>query len=285
MAWIRPYNPMNDLMFKFTFGDDDRKYITISFINAVLGREGDDAISEIEFRNVEFVPLSENEKATRFDVFCVTKRGERIDIEVQIANHLNMAQRTLYYWAQMYTMSLRHGQNYQDLTPSITINILKYAFLPGDAPHSVYGVYDIRTGHRLTDNLEIHLIELPKFKDKPIADMSRVERWFAFFANRMSDEEREELAMKDEAIKGAMDAAQLFLMDENRRLAYINREMAIRDYESDIAGYKAVGRAEGLSQGREGAAVNMLRDGMPWAQITRYTEVGAERLAELSKLM
>ena len=37
------YNPLNDYLFKFIFGREERKRITLSFLNAVLNREGEDA--------------------------------------------------------------------------------------------------------------------------------------------------------------------------------------------------------------------------------------------------
>jgi len=45
----KKYNPLNDLLFKFVFGKEERKEITISFLNAALGREGDDEITDIKF--------------------------------------------------------------------------------------------------------------------------------------------------------------------------------------------------------------------------------------------
>lgn len=32
------YNPLNDVLFKFIFGSEERKQVTISFLNAVLNR-------------------------------------------------------------------------------------------------------------------------------------------------------------------------------------------------------------------------------------------------------
>lgn len=46
------YNPMNDILFKFIFGAEERKNITINFLNAVMNKN----IREIEFHNVELNP-------------------------------------------------------------------------------------------------------------------------------------------------------------------------------------------------------------------------------------
>ena len=61
--------------------------------------------------------------------------------------------------------------------------------------------------------------------------------------------------MSDEAIHKAIDAARTFLQDDAERLAYINRELAILDYNSDhrdaFEEGKAEGRKEGEAKGRE----------------------------------
>ena len=72
----------------------------------------------------------------------------------------------------------------------------------------------------------------------------------AYFANQLDDHEREELAMSDAAISGAMDAARVFLADDDERWNYINRQMAILDYNSGIQDSREEGLREGLREGR-----------------------------------
>ncbi|MFV0616450.1 hypothetical protein ACE418_00885 [Megasphaera sp. WILCCON 0056] len=61
--------------------------------------------------------------------------------------------------------------------------------------------------------------------------------------------------MSDEAIHKAVDAARTFLQNDAERLAYINRELAILDYNSDhrdaFEEGKAEGRKEGEAKGHE----------------------------------
>ncbi len=45
------YNPMNDVLFKFIFGRDERKNITIDLLNAILNRTGKQTIKDIQFKN------------------------------------------------------------------------------------------------------------------------------------------------------------------------------------------------------------------------------------------
>lgn len=63
--------------------------------------------------------------------------------------------------------------------------------------------------------------------------MTKMERWLAFFANKLNAEEKEELIMSDAAIHDAMKAAREFMQNTAERRAYINREMAIIDYNTN----------------------------------------------------
>jgi predicted transposase/invertase (TIGR01784 family) len=255
----KKYNPMNDVLFKFIFGKDERKQVTIDFLNAVLDRHEAKAIKDIQFQNSEIVPFYDDDKLTRLDIFCVTEDKTQIDVEVQIVDKKNMERRTLYYWSQMYLMNLSRGGKYQNLKPSITINILRYTIFPGEPAHSMYSIYNKETSRRLNEDMELHFLEVPKFKKKPISEMTSVERWLAYFSNKLEPKEMEELAMNEVAIQTALDAATIFMQDKNERLNYLNREMAILDYESDKESWIDAGRAEGIAEGRIESLLNSVR--------------------------
>ena len=257
----RSFDPTNDLVFKFVFGHEERKHITLQFINDMLGREGSDSFRDIQFRNTELTPLHEGDKLVRLDVFGLLHDGTRVNIEMQVLNRLNMEQRSLFYWAQMYLQleSLRAGESYEGLKPAIAINILRYAFLPQEDAHACYGIYNPETGHRLTSDLEIHFLELAKYErklkktPKAVRNMSRMERWMAYFSNRLSKEDEEELAMDatDAAIRDAIEASERFVMDDANYRAYLAREAAIYDYNNDMIVSRRLAREEGLEEGRE----------------------------------
>ena len=182
-------------------------------------------------------PEHDHDKLTRLDVACVLDSGEQVDVEVQVANEKNMARRTLYYWSQMYLMSLPAGKTYRNLKPCITINLVNFSFLPQEDPHAIYGIYNSANEHQLTKDLGIHFLEIPKYakqKKKPISEMSKMERWLAYFANQLDRKGKEELAMSEAAIQNAMEAARIFLNNTAERRLYINREMARMDRESQL---------------------------------------------------
>ena len=121
--------------------------------------------------------------------------------------------------------------------------------------------------------------------------MTRMERWLAYFSNKLDTEEMEELVMSDATIKKAVNDTDIFMMDFEERLKYINRQMAIMDYNTDMRvsreeGYNA-GLEEGHKAGREematGMALSMLRDSKPIDEIIKYTGLTEERIQELAK--
>ena len=232
------YNPMNDVLFKFIFGKEERKQITIDFLNAILEPSLGHPIKSLTFASTEMNPGHDNDKLTRLDVSCILDTHEQVDVEVQVLNEKNMNRRTLFYWAQMYLMSLPAGKTYNDLKPSITINLLDFTFLPQEGPHAMYGIYNKENGHQLTKDLELHFLEIPKYaktaKNKTIKEMTKMERWLAYFANQLDKTGKEELAMSEAAIQQAMEAARIFFNNTAERRQYINLEMARMDRESMI---------------------------------------------------
>ena len=242
------YNPLNDYLFKFIFGKEERKRITLSFLNAILGREGQGELTDITFADRELDPDFDEGKLSRLDIYGIVSDGSQINIEVQLMNHHNMQKRTLYYWARMY-QTLHKGEEYQNLRRSITINLLNFSLLPQKQAHTMYGLYDLPSGHRLTEDIEIHFLEIPNFEVKSVREMKRLERWLAYFSNKLNETETEALAMSEAAIQEAMNAEHVFMQDEIERWQYEQREKAMRDYISGMRAWRREGLQQGIEQG------------------------------------
>ena len=248
-------NPMNDVLFKFVFGREERKDLLIDFLNVVLGRKDNDRIKDLQYCNSETLPPFYDDKLTRLDILCTIEDGTQVDIEVQIVDRQNMDRRVEYYACQLFLDGLKKGGKYQDLKPVIIISLLSYVMCAEEPLHSMYGFYNPETLHRLNNDIELHFLEIPKLQKKSIIQMSRIERWLAYFSRKLSQAELKELAMSETNIQNAIDATRTFFMDKKERLAYINHEMAVLDYESDKAAYIEQGlqrgRQEGIQQGRQ----------------------------------
>lgn len=287
----RDFNALNDLLFKFVFGHEERKAVTLSFINATLQLEGADAFVELHFADRALEPEEEDGKSSMLDLLCVTNDGTQVNIEVQVQNQHNMAQRSLYYWAKLYQSSLRKNQDYSTLRKTVAINLLAYSFLPQKGFHNVYGLYDSAKTHRLTDDIELHFLELPKVRRQDLRSMRQLDKWMAFMNNKLSNEEMEELAMSEAAIGTAWDAIDEYLQDMNRRRRYEAKEKYERDYVTNMRGSREEGwkegrkegRKEGLRLGAQRTALNLLRMNLPMETVITASELSEEDVRALAR--
>jgi len=231
-------NTMDDLLFKFVFGKEERKHFTVDFLNSVLSESLGHRINDIEFRPTEQIPYNKADKAPRFDVACRLDTGELIDVEAQVASRHNMDKRTLAYWTYMYSTGLHAGEDYLEASPAITINILAFSIRKKAIVHSSCSIrWDDDPYESFGKNLRFHFLELRKFlkaaRNKPASEMTRIERWMGFFAFRRK-KQKQELAMCDDVISKAYDACDVFFSSMEERMNYINNEIARMDYRADI---------------------------------------------------
>ena len=290
---ITGVNPLNDYLFKYIFGRPERKMVTLSFINAVLGREGADVFVDLEFADRALDPAHVNGKSSELDFYCKMADGSQVNIEVQVQDRHNIEQRTLFYWARLYEEALNKGEDYLGLCRTVMINVLGYSTLPQPDYHNIYGLYDIASSHRLTEDIEIHFLELPKVTSeiKNLRGMRLLEKWMTYLSNKLSHEEMEELAMSEPAIKEAWTATDRFMRDKALRLAYLSEEMKEHDFVSamnwerrtGLAEGRAEGHAEGRAEVQKGAARRMLRAKMPPAEIAALLDLPEETILAFAR--
>ena len=132
---------------------------------------------------------------------------------------------------------------------TIAINILGFnLFDENQYPdmHSCFGIYDIKTKCQLTDKLEIHFLELLKYKSKSVKDMTRMEKWAAYFSPVTTDEELAEIAASEEAIREAMEVEDVFTKDEVAKRSYEKAEKFRRDQAAQLEYAEKKGEEKGI---------------------------------------
>lgn len=67
-----------------------------------------------------------------------------------------------------------------------------------------------------------------------IKRLRKSEKWITLFSNKCTDEELEEIAMSEPAIKKVLEYQAYFMHDEKLRRKYELQEKAIRDYNSSM---------------------------------------------------
>ena len=77
-------DPRIDFAFKKIFGSDDAKDILISFLESLLGLEGDRCIAELTILDPFLAPKIKELKYSVLDVKCCDHRGISYIVEMQI---------------------------------------------------------------------------------------------------------------------------------------------------------------------------------------------------------
>lgn len=249
---MRKVKPLNDFIFKKVFGEKGNEDILISFINAVLKRTKKEPIVEVEIiENKQLTKELILDKTGIIDVRAKTSKGENIDIEVQLTDQGNMDKRTLFYWGKMYLENIKQGQDYTSLEKVITINILDFEFLGTENYQSSFHLWeDIEKDYMLTDVVEIHFLELPKFRNKKDKDFreNAIERWLMFLEKDTPEATLKELISMDTAIEKAEQKIEYLSSDEEAMRIYYERERSLHE------------RANMISSAEERKAVEIARN-------------------------
>lgn len=222
--------PLNDFIFKKLFGEPESKENLRAFLNAILYNNIGN-IKDIEIiKDKELTTDEITNKTGIIDVLAKIDDGTHINIEVQLTDQKNMDRRTLFYWSRIYNRGIIKGEDYSNLNKVITINILDFNFIDLDKFHTEFTLRESEyTDYKLTDVLEIHFIEMPKFKNLNNKDLEndKLQRWLMFLRNDISESELEELIDMDNDIKKAEERLEYLSSDPQTMEIYWERERAL----------------------------------------------------------
>jgi predicted transposase/invertase (TIGR01784 family) len=102
-----------DIIFKRVFGNENNKDIIAAFLSALLEIPRE-SIEEIYIDNVELVPEYLEQKFSRLDL-RLDVDGRIVNVEMQVNREPDFQDRTLFYWAKMFSEDLSAGQEYDEL--------------------------------------------------------------------------------------------------------------------------------------------------------------------------
>ena len=181
----KPFNALNDCFVRYFFTDKGGEKVLLDFINAVMISADMKTFKSVEILNPFNLKRHYKDKETIVDVKCITKNGTVVIIEVQLSGNSRFPERILYYWSLNYSKLLKKGEQYDALTPVISINLLNFNLNKKNSNvHSCYMIYDTKNKNLLTDHLQIHIIELKKFKFKDNDLKKDLNYWLGFFTNK-----------------------------------------------------------------------------------------------------
>jgi predicted transposase/invertase (TIGR01784 family) len=280
----------DDLLFKLVFGDERNKRALIHLLSSVVGFR----VANVDIRKTEMTPEFIGGKESRLDVLATDEEGRLYNIELQKRNDINMRERSLFYWSEIFYKQLEKGESYDFLRKTICINLLEFKLINDEAFWHIYHMREDKTHEILTDMEEIHFLELPKMKK--FSKKSPITWWLEYLKNPYS-KEVEKIGEFEPVIKEAVKMFNVITSDKKTQELLRMREKGERDFNSamknsEIRGIvkgRKEGRKEGIIEGRiEGiekgikkTALSMLADGVQISTISKYTGLSLSEIQSL----
>ena len=291
----------DDYIFKRVFAYKGNESVLKDFLEALLKIE----IRGIKITNPEIIPYEKGEKRGLLDIKAEINDGTMIDVELQMKNEKNTEERATEYMGKMISEQLQVGDSYQKLKKSIVIFITNYNFLNRNSYHSVGRMKFDKTlkdeyvdmGFKIEDEIaskyiEVHYIELPKFKKKELSKFTKLDQWMCIFTQ---NKEGIMLAEKEnKEIKRAINTLDFLSKDPKERerhnsivMAEYNRLVSEQNFFED-------GRKEGKMERKNGTelssgakektieiAKKMFKEKLPIEMIEKLTGLSKKEIEKL----
>lgn len=281
-----------DYAFKRVFGRNGNEGILKDFLESILDIE----IKNITIQNPEIPKNMRDSKIGILDVRAEINGKEIIEVEMQVQNQYNMDKRSSTYITKIYSDQLKEGDSYVEVKKVAVINILNFNYYERNSYHSVGRMKfenskeneKVDMGYILeeqyvTDDLEMHFIELPKFRKKNPDISSKLDQWLWLICG---EEEKIKMAKNEnEKIKEAKSELEKLEMSAEDRELYELRLKAIRDEinirESGYTDGMKDGEEKGKKQKSIEIAKNMLKKQIPLELIEELTGISQSEIEKI----
>lgn len=285
----------SDYVFKKIFGQEENKSALIDFLEGILEIE----IQNIEINNPEIAKDFYDSKYGVLDLKVTLDKKIIINVEMQVQNQYNMEQRSTYYMSSTYATQLKEGEGYENCKKVIAINILNYKYYKRNSYHSIARMKfekskeneRVELGYEKEDEyaskfIEMHIIELPKFKEKNPEIGTKLEQWLWLFVG--GDEKVKKASKVNKEIERINKKLASMSLSQEERNNYEFRLKAIRDEISAINYATQKGIEQGIEQERQqakaekkGIAKKLLKKGLSIEEVTEITGLTQEEIKEM----
>lgn len=294
-----------DYAFKVLFGQNPD--ILLDMLNSFPEFSGDNQIAELTVLNPEIPGDLLDDKLSILDILAENKIGNKFHIEMQGFPHTDYEKRALYYWSKVYSSNLERGQHYTELKKVYSFNFLNFDLLKNRQYfHTVFDIRERKDGKiKLTDQLEIHIIELPKFHKHLDEISDDLDTWIYFIheSENLKGEEMETLQKRSSGLNRAVEELKTISQDKAKRAQYLARHIAELDHLSYLSATSGsfdrgkeegikIGKEEGIKIGEEKGALKekfqtakaMLSENLPIPVIAKVTGLSTEEIRDLNSV-
>lgn len=275
---------LDDYVFKRTFTRDDPNGILKDFLEAVLKIK----IHNVQVLNAEIPKDLLDERGSVLDVRAELDNNRIVDIEMQLNDEGNIDKRSSVYMSKNIATQIKTSEDYKGLKPSIVINILNFNRYKRNSYHSVAHMKFEKTRDEnyinlgytneekeATDMLEMHIIELPKYRRKKGKTYTKKEQWLSLIAG---GKEKKMARLDEPKVKEALKLVEEVLADSKERDLYESRKLA----KYDRYCVRKHGIEEGKNSERRKIIKRLRKHGMSNKEISKMMEIN---LTEVEKVI
>lgn len=269
--------PKYDVVFRALFRKNNQE-ITSGFLSDILQIKT--KVIEVE-KDRYLITKYPEDKLGILDLRTELEGGIKCNVEIQLANQYNTVKRILYYWSRIYSGQLKRGEDFKNLKKTISIMIVDYEIeeLKGiEGLETKWQIRDSQEGKKvLTEDLEIHIIEIPKAKRIIEKEKrNKIAQWMIFLDNPNSEEVLE-IMKENENIKNAMEELEEMSEDEElRRVAELKEK-----YEMEERNLRLGALEEGEIKKQVEIIKNMLRENIDVNKIIKITGLTREEIEKI----
>ena len=206
---------------------------------------------------------------------AITEDGIIVIIEIQTYSTKNFFERTLYYWSKNYSSVLKKGEEYPELKPVISINLIDDILFDksDNRMHTCYLLKEKNTNKILTDHIQMHgfcpplaYVEIPKL-DKDADIKTELKNWILFLKSN-KEEDMSQLLKEDTIFEKAMKKYNYFTDNEDLLNEYDKREAYLVYQHSLMRDFKEEGKLEGIEEGMNKGKLEGIKEGRLAEQIS-----------------
>ena len=241
----RYINPYTDFGFKYLFGTEPNKDITLELVNALL--QGKEVIKSLTLLPTEQLGDTKDDRRSVFDIYCENEQGDKIIIEMQKADQQWFKDRSVYYSSFPIRQQGEKGQWRFGLKAVYTIGILDFVFDEDkddqEYYHHVVKLMDVNTKEVFYDKLTYIYLEMPKFQKTEEELETIADKWLYALKNLPRLLERPK-ALQDRIFKKFFDVAEIANLSKDEYVKYLESEKVYYDNDGAIRTAEAKGRAK-----------------------------------------
>jgi predicted transposase/invertase (TIGR01784 family) len=282
----RYLDPKSDLVFKKIFGHHPN--LLQDFLNAILPLPEDCLIESLTYLQPEYLPDIPAFKSSIVDVRCLDNHGRYFIVEVQLQWTSDFIKRMLFNTATTYARQLKKGKSYEHLSSVYGVALLDATFSQEQEWFHHYRMTNAHDGSKILEDIQLVLIELPKFKPTSITAKRVTVLWLRFLKEINEKTEVVDPSLLEvDSIKKAISLLEISSYSEAELFAYDKSWDAVSSERTLLSGKYKEGLAEGKAKGKEEErkrfVISMHHSGLPMEQIAQIAALSQDQVQYIVK--